>query len=395
MIAIVSDLHMTDRERGAAIAAQLLWLLVEELDRLRSRYKRLELVLLGDVIDFLRSEKWDADKTRPWRGLRGGFEQFSGSPQEATGLRIVQDVCRRYEDFHNRLTRLKASGEVHVRYVAGNHDYITRLSRELREVLCEFLFLDEDPARPFPIEYAQPQVGLVALHGSQFDPMNCHREMEGIWPIGDAIVTDIVNRFEQRGCDDLHLRPGEPLCEAVQEVDNVVPVHHVPCYVHWLAESGLFGDRAETLKDVWRGVVDDFARFAHGEGLDYPQGLRLALEASKAFPAPKLANLVSHLFARADFESRANEMAIREDRPRIIVFGHTHDPGIRPLPKIGSHERYYVNTGSWRRVRVCPGLAQAVQFASLDIAGMFLVFEEADDAPPGGRFHLISRWHLT
>ena len=77
MLVIISDLHLTDGTSGATISPGAFQLLAERLvdlargasQRRDGGYRpveRLDLVLLGDVLDVIRSSHWLAGRVRPW-----------------------------------------------------------------------------------------------------------------------------------------------------------------------------------------------------------------------------------------------------------------------------------------------------------------------------------------
>ena len=81
MLAIISDLHITDGTTGQLLAPATMDLMCERLCDLAWRaswradgtYRpidRIDLVLLGDVLDIIRSDQWclNGGHLRPWSG---------------------------------------------------------------------------------------------------------------------------------------------------------------------------------------------------------------------------------------------------------------------------------------------------------------------------------------
>ena len=77
MLVFISDLHLTDGTSGETINAGAFRIFRERLLdlaraaswRTGAKYKpidRLDLVLLGDILDVIRSSQWLARNTRPW-----------------------------------------------------------------------------------------------------------------------------------------------------------------------------------------------------------------------------------------------------------------------------------------------------------------------------------------
>lgn len=155
MLIVVSDVHMTDRAVGAPVRDWELDALVRHVESLEPRKEGLTLLLLGDIIDFLRSGEWDRlweeeNGAAPWSSLGPGFEGFQGSLQEKRLLAVAAGVERRYPAFATALKKLKNVREAQIHYVVGNHDYMLQLSPSLRARVVKFLSLDEDPTKEFP-----------------------------------------------------------------------------------------------------------------------------------------------------------------------------------------------------------------------------------------------------
>src|SRR3954452_20855340 len=81
MLVIVSDLHLTDGTTGATLDSGAMELFADRLSDLAWRaswraggsyqpIERLDLVLLGDVLDIIHSQKWLTSDLRPWSDLQ-------------------------------------------------------------------------------------------------------------------------------------------------------------------------------------------------------------------------------------------------------------------------------------------------------------------------------------
>src|SRR5436190_1937584 len=77
MLVIISDLHLTDGTSGSTISPGAFQLLSERLvdlafgasQRRDDSYRpieRIDLVILGDVLDVIRSSRWLTGRVRPW-----------------------------------------------------------------------------------------------------------------------------------------------------------------------------------------------------------------------------------------------------------------------------------------------------------------------------------------
>ncbi len=220
MLVVISDVHMTDRGTGSPVSDGELSGFVREIETLEPRNEKLTLLLLGDIIDFLRSEEWGTlwekeNGAAPWSSLGRGFEGFEGSVQEERLLKIAEGVERRYPEFSAALRRLKNERNASIRYLVGNHDYMLQLSPTLRRRVVEFLSLDQDAGDEFPIEHDDLKLGVFAEHGNRHDATNWHQRDAGLWAIGDAVVLRIVNEFGAMARKQLHLTDSTHLGRAV------------------------------------------------------------------------------------------------------------------------------------------------------------------------------------
>jgi len=95
MLVIISDLHLTDGTSGQTIKARAFQIFAERLQELArdastrksGLYKpveRIDIVLLGDILDAIRSTTWDQppSKVRPWDDFRKS--EFTDQVQHVT-----------------------------------------------------------------------------------------------------------------------------------------------------------------------------------------------------------------------------------------------------------------------------------------------------------------------
>lgn len=186
-------------------------------------------MLLGDVVDLLRSAEWarlwEDSGAAAWLGQEAHFKIFAGDYSEECAIGIVKKIRARYTGFSAALGALVARGMLTVRYTYGNHDFIAQLSRGVREELRGFFHLDHDDLdRPFDYAYVDPEASIYAIHGhDSYDPVNVHRQASGHWALGDAVILRIVNRFPQELCNALEIKPTSPGGRRYHEIDNIEP----------------------------------------------------------------------------------------------------------------------------------------------------------------------------
>ncbi len=415
MLVIVSDIHFTDDGFNKTIPAQALRIFRERLRdmaydaswRAGGVYRpieELDLVLLGDILDVIRSERWpntepgDADPVRPWSG--------ADQPhlQEKVG-EIIDAILERNEpamqvlrSFHDpgvmtlppataqgkvaRVSREPDSPQrvpvrVRIHYVAGNHDWFLHLPGpafdQIRRRVVERMGLDQPADRPFPYQPEDcPRLATLCQqhrvylrHGDYFDVFNFHGDRRTA-SIGDAIVIDLLNRF----CATVNARLGPDLpaeCVAgLQQIDHLRPLLIAPLWVDSLLRRTCPDPKlAEEVKRIWDDVADrflqlDFVRQCaeHLPALTLDK-LAIALKFSKGVSL----SLLGQLFAwfseklpaaneRPSAEDALSERAFKNRSARTIVYGHTHQHEIVPLdvsPAQGGWlQQIYANTGTWR-----------------------------------------------
>lgn len=393
MLIVLSDVHMTDMETGSPVLDTELVGFVREVGSLDPNDENVTLLLLGDIIDFLRSEQWELlwkshCGVAPWSNLGPNFSGFQGSLQEQQLLAVTGGVEGRYPGFAAALKDLKKMRKTRILYVIGNHDYMLQLSPAVRARVVKFLSLDQDPQIVFPVEHLDPQLSVFAEHGNRYDLVNRHQPQAGLWAIGDAIVLRVVNRFGTLARETLGLTDATPLGFAVHEIDNVEPHIHIPLYIAWLAKSKLVSstDRKK-LVDCWRATVSDFMALEQFRETRYGKVAAAVSWLRRLYGLFDLDQLLQHLekLPTGIGENYAQRAYLVKANAQTRVFGHTHKLGVHALHEADGRRRFYVNTGAWRRVvsRVAAGDGR------LDFAGhrvsAFLVVR----AP--GEFSLFSR----
>lgn len=292
-----------------------------------------------------------------------------------------------------------SAGRLKVLYVPGNHDFMLRLSPALRREVQAFLSLANDPKKPFPTEYLDAKASVYATHGHTYDRVNHHRAPEGHWAFGDAIVLRVVNRFQSAVCTALGCGIETKLGRQLADIDNVEPLWDVPIYVRWLSEQLKVASQRKKLIDVWRQVVQEL--LALPEFLDDAYGgreiaaTRSGLRLSRELGLAKLVVSFRQLLPDLERDYSLDATGIAGSAPyRFVVFGHTHEPAMIPLPvQVGNQSAYYVNTGSWRRVVCRPG-GSAGPFTGVRVRGRFVVHRESA-AVAGGRYQLQREWRTT
>src|ERR1700733_15414081 len=115
MLVIISDLHLTDGTSGATISPWAFEIFVQELRdaaisaswRADGKYRpvaRVDLVLLGDSLDVIRSARWLDAAVRPW-------DSTDRPEMVELVTKITSDILTRNEPSLNLLRNLATPGQ--------------------------------------------------------------------------------------------------------------------------------------------------------------------------------------------------------------------------------------------------------------------------------------------
>lgn len=385
MIAVLSDLHLTDgtcRGSSPRIAD-----LTETLERVRELAKQAEkdsfdLVMLGDTLDLLRSEKWaDAGMSPAKLGrydqgvdfIKSILQGIADNPANLQLFRWLQQL---------RLGEPPRLDRIYL--IPGNHDRLVGeqgddLAAELDRMFGPYRILPDEVVKEFD------EIGLLLVHGHHWDPWNrpWSDKRARPCPYGDFIVVDLVNRLPREAAKSLALTLNDPVIRRYQNIEHVQPAM-IPFWLMDCLEAELFANRDYVVR-AWKRTKTEFrnpkapwhdcrkwtyyiwrGKFGRGER-NYKRRLRFALiglflmlRAPLSIPRwlRPWAGTIPARFWSHHIEVREDEHQIREARKlldlgtfspnvRFVVSGHTH----RFLKKIPicygvAHPRY-INTGSW------------------------------------------------
>jgi hypothetical protein len=426
MLVIVSDLHLTDGTSGETIRAGAFRVFAQRLRDLaydaswrapdgegRAQYRPIEemhVVLLGDILDVIRSTKWLKEdgvpcSVRPWDDpQRPDFIQKVDSITSAIlrHNRESLEVIRRLND-GKTMTVPPATPEgtvqtvgwnpdapgrlpvrVHLHYTVGNHDWMYHLPgkayNEIRRAIVRALGLDNPPDVPFPYDPAESEPlakiyrehGVLARHGDIYDRYNFAGDRNRS-SVGDAVVVELIDRFAMTVVEEFRDRLPEACLRGLREIDNLRPSFIVPVWLDSLLEQTVGQpELRRAVRSVWDGLVDEFCR------LDFVRhyGFRFnpwnpATRARWAFRFTK--GLLSRSRSRGlawasvrwpaftnrllggggpTWRDAANETAREDGDANFIVYGHTHQNDVVPLNTRRFGNRYirqiYINSGTWR-----------------------------------------------
>jgi len=275
MLVIISDLHLTDHTTGTSIGEDAFEVFIQKIqdvaekaswrtDDLYKPIKHLDIVLLGDVFDLIRSTKWNESdlrkdignyKVRPWQNLdtAKGFDVLN---------KITTDIINRNKEGLDQLKqptdantksgkitipKQVLNGEpngqsivnVAIYYMVGNHDWFYYLTDkkdkkydELRQKVVDAIGLSNPYDKRFPHEPTDLQAlnslliqhKTYACHGDKFDKYN-FRKYRSQSSLGDAIVIELLNMYPQ---NLKKLGLSKMLTNELKEIDNVRPLAFIP-----------------------------------------------------------------------------------------------------------------------------------------------------------------------
>ena len=282
MLVVISDLHFVDGTAGNHNLPTSAFkdVFMSDIVALAKRKdaKELKLVLLGDIVDLVRTTQWFdvAPADRPWgaNGLadielpradsateRKCLDILGRLPEDGDRNRVPQqsilgrnwDTFAFFRDFPNAVRNAADSGasiDVELVYVPGNHDRLCNLYPAVRDELQRQLGLSTSPAAVergaddswwYRDHFLDPNYAVWARHGHQFDPFNFgggsdHSRSGHLQAtIGDVIACEFASKLPhtleemRRRSDDSSIT--REFIERVQEIDLVRPASAI---VEWL-----------------------------------------------------------------------------------------------------------------------------------------------------------------
>jgi UDP-2,3-diacylglucosamine pyrophosphatase LpxH len=327
MLVIVSDLHLMDTTAGChnlsvdAFRDVFLSRLAGLIADAEKRIKSVEILLLGDVFDFIRTEKWfEVDPVdRPWgkNGLAdissprpGGVTEkqcleILGDPNEQPAdppqntilhqnwetFQLIRNLENELNDMGERLRKADLAASVgtaraarfeqswhrvtvKVRYFPGNHDRLLRVYPSVRARAFDILGIkDPAPSRPLPIDYPNDfyekggakdySYGVYAQHGHELDKLNfgglgASKDPYLLMPVGDIITTEIGAKIPWML--EKKLSPEEKdIAERIKDIDNVRPLSKIFDWLLFKVRKGELQRVEDKLREALDGVFRDLA----------------------------------------------------------------------------------------------------------------------------------------
>ncbi len=375
MLVFISDIHLTDGTCGETIKSGAFEKFAFYLREMANKAgaKSLEVVLLGDIFDVIRSNYWlKTDKIRPWSAE--GDKDTDGNGLQHYTEEIVNKICNNSENkksigYLNTLKKNLGKKNIPVKftYITGNHDWLINRYAEARKKIAEFMEMDN------PQDYENKRFGdegfwknynVFARHGDIYDAFNYGGNRDAS-SLGDAIVIDLLNKFPKAVEGEL-ARQGitdDYLITQMKEVDNVRPLVDIPLWVLGACRRAKTEKASKRVMEIWNDLVDEFLKvdFIKKQDTWYPfdlvDGLQAGLKLSKHASLESLSHLpIRKLQSKSgDYIDEAyNETRMKSNDAEFVLYGHTHGYTTEPLDLVQVDgrimEKTYINTGTWRKV---------------------------------------------
>lgn len=416
MLALMSDIHFCDATAqignvatpAFATVLHEIYARARRLHRLQKKPVHLDIVLLGDIFDQLRTERWFEDacgapvplSARPW-ATAAALQEGSIAPGVAARARaIIDEAILENKDSLETLRgerRLPPEGvEVRRVYIPGNHDRLYLHDAGLRERILGALGAVDGAGLAgegiFLHRLEMPEYGLLARHGHEHDFWNFPRYRARATPseytdadylptpIGDPITTELAARLpyelrrrlgEERSFSPEQANLIHDLMKRIEDVRPLMSAFHWASYEIKRLGVMLGPDRARALDRAFdstiRTIAADFRRLefyrawtAQCRDLGHfglARALDIILVAMETLGGRLggVATQFDRLLAGVDPRDKARTGARRErldavgaKGTRLVIYGHTHAPTQAALQAGVQTEDIYLNTGTYR-----------------------------------------------
>lgn len=372
MLVFISDIHLTDGTSGETINAgafEKFGLYLEDMAD-TAQGKEIEVVLLGDIFDVIRSDRWLSTDIRPWSkaGERDGEKKGLEDYTQEIVKRICDNSTNQESMKHLKEFKEKMKGKgvnVKFTYIIGNHDWLINRYSETRTRIAKFLGMDSPDqyeSNLFLIERFWKDYKVFARHGDMYDPFNFDGNRDAS-SLGDAIVIDLINRFPKAVEDDIGAATDPQLISELKEIDNVRPLIDIPLWIQGAVRRAKSVKIGEQVKEKWNELVDRFLEIDFVKEHDKPwrmdtvDALQWGLSISKHLSLKDIVNLPLKKFQRTEEDYRDKafyEEYMRRNEAEFVLYGHTHNYRIHPLDQVAMLpnmlQKTYFNTGTWRKI---------------------------------------------
>jgi UDP-2,3-diacylglucosamine pyrophosphatase LpxH len=386
MLVLFSDLHFTDETTAVNVKGSAFTNILgpEILDACRPGIKELNLVLLGDIYDLVRTDYWvqRPRDERPWNGKLDPSTAMNPLPSiEADFNRVLSAIFAKTAFFPTMLKNVFAGcGGVptKVTYVVGNHDRVLNNFPSLRSAI------EKEFGHPvsFVPSLAEPVYATCARHGHEWDE-NCSAflllkevlQPDRIWDNKlDPAINTVMNigeviTAELMGGLIFYVKQSDAaLADILKDANNVRPLTNVITWLEWRSRTLAQNQKqliADALIQAINGVIesnlgqlwDDTRQdiIVSGDITDYLEKVRNELQANGYAGLKGLAAIIVKLRGFLGFGAgdKCFQGAVQEFEQRLgadtkyLFYGHTHEARHDFLAGTGRRSKIYVNTGTY------------------------------------------------
>lgn len=448
MISIISDIHLSDGTTSFNVHREAFTEVFKEnilREVKNNNAKELKIILLGDIIDFVRTDYWlnIPVKERPW----------NGNLDKTTGMNNKNDLMLQHyssvleaifaqdssKGFFKALNDIKDEEgnkiPIEIHYVIGNHDRIFNNLPELQDkvrtelnsyaanevIFCNF-FRDTD------------NYTVLCRHGHEFDENNYGRE---IYAYLNNLEADEINRFDQRLYQVQSIgevitaelmsglifrlkkfKASKEFINAVMDINNIRPMTDAFIWLYWYGKEqtkknkGLlmkvFKESLQAVVDSslgkgWDNLVREIWYF-RGDITDRFEQLLDFVEDKKFDDVANLIEAIKPVFSffsgkgLDDFAIGARSSFASGAVPDLqyVVMGHTHE-AITIYYKGDTDDKVnmYINTGTYlpfiERVKDSP----AVSFVNANQLTLLNIYRRDEDLNSGkeNKYPTMDLWN--
>ncbi|HUR93502.1 MAG TPA: hypothetical protein VMY76_02890 [Gemmatimonadales bacterium] len=428
MLVLVSDLHVTDESTANNVNPEAFELLGAEIRDAAKRRgaSEVHLVLLGDILDLVRTDYWHRSAVpmarRPWGGTldpRTGMNADSGVVESQFQAVLGDILASPTAGSLRRMMAGLAAGTVpfQATYVMGNHDRVMwnfpSLQASARAALSQIT--------SFSGSIESAEYGVLARHGHEWDEHTYgwrfrrdvllprervdrfSPEAYATMAIGEAVTAELMSGLVYHARDQ-----GAPpsLVDQLKDVNNLRPLLDVFAWLEWIGGArerehrqmlhealrrALDGLLESSLARQWDRLQTDY--LVSGDLVDRLEQARSVLlgpdfesfrgrvesleRLQRLVPAllPSEDGLLAGARSEAVFQGEFTAAGIQR-----VIYGHTHRArhdyfSAAPDGSV----RMYINTGTF-----LPLIARARDgrtFASAQQMTMVFVYGPGEDTP--------------
>ncbi|RSD25430.1 hypothetical protein [Mesobacillus subterraneus] len=407
MIILISDLHLMDGTAGRHhVESELFRDTFIELARqanaalnhLNTDDMSIKIVLLGDIFDVIRTERWFQEKVgseiievplsdRPWGNT-------ANKKTEAVAYDILSNIMKENKEIISILSgrewkELGFPKRPEIVYIPGNHDRLCSVYPALRKRVINELNLQGLSSKndQFPTYFLDEQHGVFARHGHEWDPFNFegdHKNLKSYMqtPIGDVIAAEIASKLPivvGKRLRELSLSEKDinQICNNFRNLFDVRPISAIiPWLSYQVKRYEEFGDLVQdAINSAFRQVGEEFMeipfvkewikkhdRFWHpldnGDKVQLIGTLLRTFDISNSVWKLQLFDkwdTVKEFVHESKYLAGAKEdLEYLPEKYQYVLYGHTHDPYkktigiVKEKNRAKQKERVYLNTGTWR-----------------------------------------------